>query len=228
MLLGEDEGPSRVVPRIFKAEAANAIKAPPVPVADLSVDPLEQATPANELTDRSPPIAEPVQAGSGATRSHGQRSHQNAMARARWLVVVASSLAVSAGILAGFEYTRWNGKKSDGEAPRQEEARIGAEKRAVEERARRDAEAKRFEEGARLAFEAAQRAERAEQQRREGEAKRKADQEAQARARADAESKRKAEEEAKREGWKPPLDRVLTTEEEQRIAPASGVAHPAG
>ena len=79
MLLGEDEGPSRVVPRIFKAEVANAIKAPPVPIADLSVDLLEQATPANELTDSSPPIAEPVQAGSGATRSHGQRSHQNAM-----------------------------------------------------------------------------------------------------------------------------------------------------
>ena len=59
---------------------------------------------------------------------------------------------------------------------------------------------------------------RADQQR-QAEAIKKADEEALEKARAEAEAKRKAEGEAKREPWKPPLDRVLTADEERSITP---------
>ena len=63
---------------------------------------------------------------------------------------------------------------------------------------------------------------RADQQR-QAEAIKKAEEEALEKARAEAEAKRKAEGEAKREPWKPPLDRVLTADEERQHHTWSGV-----
>jgi formylglycine-generating enzyme required for sulfatase activity/serine/threonine protein kinase len=98
--------------------------------------------------------------------------------KAWWAIYFASVIAVVSGVFGGLQYTRWQGAQeakrvADVEAAKRKGEYIA--KNAVEEREHREAEAKRFQEGARLAFEAAQRAERAEQQRREEEAKRKAD-----------------------------------------------------